>query len=991
MTAPAELAKNTEQLLHVLKKGEAIVIAGTGVSASVSTNPLIRSWSALLRHAVEFCCARCHDANEISETCRRFDATQNSTLDELLAIGDEVQDYLNRQNLMEKWLETVFAGISPNDDQLIRAIEKLRIPVATTNYDHLFEDITRRTCISWRDTAKLQRFLNGSERAILHLHGHFRDAQSIILGKKSYEQLLEEEFAQFAEQALFSRYNVVFIGFGDSTKDPNFSRLLTWSRRYLSATRIFRVVRESELDTLADEHKTLGYNIQLVSYGANYSDLPAFLEGLACQLPEEPTIPANLREGCPDNIGRGPLIETVVDQMILAPPAGKPIALLGTGGIGKTNTVLNALFHRRTAIHFGEHRYFVRCDGVTTPDLLWAKTLESLGLQPTPHQKPQQQVETFLAKITAVLVFDNAETPFAHFQAEMDALLLRLKTLPALKLVVTYRGRAMPGVKMGWHGIPIPALTDEQAQSLFLNIMGDQFADDPALPDLLREVDYLPLAITLLAERAKDYNTIGDLFRKWQQKRTDLLNIAPDQKDLNLEVSVLLSFDSPRLTDDSRELFKALCWLPGGLPRQLWEDAFPDHDDDQNALLRAALIDEDTTGRLRVLAPVREVISRKFGVGEFWLEQTVKHLLTTVAEYGRNVGYKEGYHLLIQAEWNNLVKLFSDYSYTEWLINGLTDLTLYCQFTGQDLRPYLEKADQLAQDNGWLVLQARCLCSLGDVSLFQSEKGQAQVYYSEALSICEHVGDSLGKANCIAGLGDVAFRQSYNEQAKKYYQEALPIYEQEGDSVGKARCLSILGDVYFYQSDLEQAERYYKESFLLYEQVGNILDKSNTLKRLGDIAFTQSDMERAEIYYKEVLPFYEQVGNLLGKANCLKSLGDVYSEKFDMGRAGVHCWEALSIYEQLDNLIGQANCLRSLGDMSFRQLDNEKGNKLYEEAISMYQKTGNLYSIGRAYYYWSNWQADDNKRRDMRCLAKKAWEEAKMYNYIEQTGLTDAC
>lgn len=50
--------------------------------------------------------------------------------------------------------------------------------MATTNYDRLFEDITGLPGISWKDSQKLHCFLTVQEQAILHLHGHFRDAQS---------------------------------------------------------------------------------------------------------------------------------------------------------------------------------------------------------------------------------------------------------------------------------------------------------------------------------------------------------------------------------------------------------------------------------------------------------------------------------------------------------------------------------------------------------------------------------------------------------------------------------------------------------------------------------------------------------------------------------------------------------------------------------------------------------------------------------------------
>ncbi|GAB3986390.1 hypothetical protein GCM10028807_03710 [Spirosoma daeguense] len=940
-----------DELLQVLKKGEAIVIAGTGVSASVAySNTLIRSWPLLLRHGVDFCCTHCHDHNEVSEACRLFDATKNASLNELLTIGDEIQEYLIKNSLMEAWLETVFAGLSPEDQRLIRALEKLHIPIATTNYDRLFEDITGLPGISWRDTAKLHRFLNGQEQAILHLHGHFRDPSSIILGKRSYETLLEEEFAQFAEQSLFSRYNVVFVGFGDSTKDPNFSRLLTWSRKYLSATQVFRIVRESEVDNLRQEHQKLGYKIQTVSYGSNYGDLAPFLEGLAYQLPKPLPIPKSL-PALPDNVGRGDIIEKIVELVVGA--STKPVALLGGAGIGKSNTVLNVLYHRKTAIQFGERRYFIRCNGITSPDILWRQILDTIGLQPSRDLELQQQVESFFAEEPALLVFDNAETLWENLSASTATIFGRLKALPNLRMVITYRGKSVPGTQLGWLPIVIHPLTATQAKELFLNLTGDEFATDEALSRLLRAVDYLPLAVTLLAERAKDEQRLSSLEQKWEKRKTDLLKLEDANKELNLEVSILLSFDSPRLNDNARELFKALCWLPDGILRNVWEDAFPDNEDDQISLLRVALAEEDTSGRVRVLAPIRDVINRKFTPTTSFLEIVVRKIVENAAGNGQRVSSQEGAYHQIQAEWLTLNHIFASYPYSDWLIDGLTDLTLFSLFSGQYLVDFLHTATRQAESNQWQGLQANCLYSLGEIAFRQSDSIAALHYYQQAQPLYEQIGSILGQAGCLKSLGDIAFRQSDNDSALHYYQQAQPLYVQVGSILGQASCLTSLGNVAFRQSDNDSALQYYQQAQPLYEQIGSILGQASCLTSLGNVAFRQSDNSSALEYYQRAKLLYEQLQDVLGQANCLRSLGDVAFRQSDNDSALDFYLQAELLYQQVGSALGQANCLNSLGDVAFRQFDNDSALQYYQQAKLLYEKLQDvlgqancLYSLG---------------------------------------------
>ena len=72
------------------------------------------------------------------------------------------------------------------------------------------------------------RVLRRDEAGILHLHGHWEDAESVVLGIHSYEEVLGDTRAQFMQQAITAFNSLLFVGCGEGLKDPNFSALRRW-------------------------------------------------------------------------------------------------------------------------------------------------------------------------------------------------------------------------------------------------------------------------------------------------------------------------------------------------------------------------------------------------------------------------------------------------------------------------------------------------------------------------------------------------------------------------------------------------------------------------------------------------------------------------------------------------------------------------------------------------------------------------------------------
>ena len=83
------------------------------------------------------------------------------------------------------------------------------------------------------------------------------------------------------------------------------------------------------------------------------------------------------------------------------------IALVGSGGIGKTSTCLH-IFHHPDIVHrFGHSRYFVACDAITTSDALATAILQVIGAQIVNGEDPNTTLYRVLMTLSPSLFFSR--------------------------------------------------------------------------------------------------------------------------------------------------------------------------------------------------------------------------------------------------------------------------------------------------------------------------------------------------------------------------------------------------------------------------------------------------------------------------------------------------------------------------------------------------------------------------------------------------------
>jgi hypothetical protein len=165
-----------------------VVVAGSGVTAAATRGDRLSSWSELIASGVEFAARLPGVPPGRLEAARSLLGVGDSS--GLISAAELVTESLGGREGGEyaRWLRETVGSLELRDRSVPDALAALGVPLATTNYDELIEKACGWERVTWLEGAAMQRALQRDERAVVHLHGHWRTARSVILGVRSYEE-----------------------------------------------------------------------------------------------------------------------------------------------------------------------------------------------------------------------------------------------------------------------------------------------------------------------------------------------------------------------------------------------------------------------------------------------------------------------------------------------------------------------------------------------------------------------------------------------------------------------------------------------------------------------------------------------------------------------------------------------------------------------------------------------------------------------------------
>ncbi len=594
------------------------------------------------------------------------------------------------------------------------------------------------------------------------------------------------------------------------------------------------------------------------------------------------------------------------------------LTLTGAGGIGKTRLSLQAA--AAVMDDYPDGVWFIELAPVADAQRVPQAVASVLGVKEEAGRSVQEALAKFVSDRQLLLVLDNCEHVLLACAELAKQLLL---TGRQLKILASSRERmhvagetsySVPTLSIPDPGeaVSLAALTDYESVRLFVERAAaaqSEFAmnerNAPAVIDICRRLDGIPLAIELAAARVRVMSVemiaarLGDRFRLLASgDRTTL----PRQQTLR----ALIDWSHDLLAERERAVLRRLAVFSGGWTMDAAEAVATADDVEPSEalnllgeLVEKSLVELDSTGgRYRLLDTVRQYAQERLDLSDDGAAAHSAHLAyflalaerATQALVGREQGLwltrldLERENILAAHAWCDhapdgaelglrLVSAIKRY----WLNRGLMELG------------YRVTLEALARAGAQKRNAARCrgLFDSGQVGYFMGLYAEARKYLEESLDIARELGDTAMGAMVLQPLGMACLGQGDTVHAQRYLEEALALAEQLGDRRQLAAALNVLGQFHRLEGELDKAEPLYQKVVMLARQLGDRESVAIGLLNLAMASIGRGNAGSVDQMLLEVLSIAADIGSKPAGQSVLEVSSGLASLRQDWARAAL--------------------------------------------------------------------------------------------------------
>ncbi len=654
------------------------------------------------------------------------------------------------------------------------------------------------------------------------------------------------------------------------------------------------------------------------------------------------------------------------------------VTLTGAGGCGKSRLsleVAGSLLEEYT-----DGVWWVELAPLDNSELVMQAVAFAIGLRDLSDRPIQEALIDYLRPRQALLVLDNCEHLVAACASLAESL---LRACPSLSILATSREvLSIPGEIIyvvpsldlpGPDHQPPDALAAVESVRLFIEraaavrpgyaLTGE---NTPAVAQICRRLDGIPLAIELAAARVKSLSAaqvaerLGDRFHLLAGGNRTAL---PRHQTLRAAIEWSYSL----LSDPERRLFARLAVFRGGWTLEAAEAvcAGPDLSGFENLTgldildLLSHLVDKslimvkesDGVVRYSRLETIRQYGCEKLEEsGE--LDQLRRRHLDYFLEFAER-GNRElhGPHSLEWTRWMDLeqnnLRAALEYAFSA-KDAGNKGVSLILALNGvhgfwstrywSESQFWLEKALKHPDALPGTALRAKLLFAYADFVGSSTAKSHLPTL-EESLATFDALGEPyrVERAYVLMWLGcRLSYQSEGREKGTRYLQEAIQIFEIAGDKWGQAFTLNLVaGTILDLDYDFNAAWLLSEKGMEVARQSGEQWLIAVFIDNFGHISVRRGLYCQGQDYLEKALEVYRHFNNPDFACQTLKVLGDAARGLNDYNKAEAYYRESLVMAQELRWLSFQAWVCLFLGITLLNRGDVDQAMVCFSEAIDL--------------------------------------------------------